>query len=57
MAIVSGTTVPEAAYVMKALGVKHALNLDGGGSSAMYINGGYVVGPGRSLPNVVLLIK
>lgn len=57
LAIVSGATVPEAAYVMKALGVKHALNLDGGGSSAMYINGGYVVGPGRSLPNVVLLIK
>lgn len=57
LAIISGATVPEAAYVMKALGVKHALNLDGGGSSAMYINGGYVVGPGRSLPNAIVLVR
>jgi exopolysaccharide biosynthesis protein len=57
LVIVSNATVEEAAYVMRALGAKHALNLDGGGSSAMYINGGYVVGPGRNLPTAVLLIR
>ena len=57
LAIISSATVEEAAYAMKALGAKHALNLDGGGSSAMYINDRYVVGPGRSLPNAVVLTK
>lgn len=57
LALVTNATVPDAAEVMKALGVKHALNLDGGGSSAMYINGGYVVGPGRSLPNAVVIVR
>ncbi|KKS33957.1 hypothetical protein A2380_00700 [candidate division WWE3 bacterium RIFOXYB1_FULL_43_24] len=57
LVIVSGATVKDAAYVIRALGAKHALNLDGGGSSAMYINGKYVVGPGRSLPNAIILTK
>ncbi len=57
MAIVTSATVEEAAYVMKALGARHALNLDGGGSSAMYIDGRYVVGPGRSLPNAIVLTR
>lgn len=55
--IVYGATVPEAAYAVRALGAKDALNIDGGGSSAMYINGGYVVGPGRSLPNAIVLTR
>jgi len=37
--------------------VRDALNLDGGGTSAMYAGGAYKVGPGRLLPNAVLLIK
>ncbi len=57
LAIVSNATVPEAAYAIRELGAKHALNLDGGGSSALYINGSYVVGPGRQLPNAVVLIR
>ncbi len=57
LSIVSGATVPEAAYAMKALGAEDALNLDGGGSSALYINGAYVVGPGRQLPNAIVLTK
>lgn len=52
--IVRGATVPDVAYVMKALGVQNGLNLDGGGSSAMYYNG-YIVGPGRALPNAIVL--
>lgn len=31
----------DASYVMKALDAKDALNLDGGGSSALYLNGSY----------------
>ncbi len=57
LAIISNATVVDAAYVMKSLGAQDALNLDGGGSSAMYINGSYVVGPGRSLPNAIILKK
>jgi exopolysaccharide biosynthesis protein len=57
LALITGATVKEAAYVMQSLGALDALNLDGGGSSAMYINGGYVVGPGRSLPNAIVLTK
>ena len=57
LAIVTGATVTDAAYAAQALGMQNALNLDGGGSSAMYINGGYVVGPGRSLPNAVVLVR
>lgn len=57
LAIVTNATVMDAAYAMKALGAKDALNLDGGGSSALYLNGSYIVGPGRSLPNAVVLVK
>jgi len=57
LAIISNATVVDAAYVMKALGAKDALNLDGGGSSALYLNGSYLVGPGRSLPNAIVLVK
>src|SRR3989344_5646666 len=57
LAIVTVATVTDAAYVSQALGMQNALNLDGGGSSAMYINGGYAVGPGRSLPNAVVLVR
>jgi exopolysaccharide biosynthesis protein len=57
LAIIYNATVIDAAYAMRALGAKHALNLDGGGSTAMYVGGGYVAGPGRALPNAVLLIK
>jgi exopolysaccharide biosynthesis protein len=57
LVIVNGATTRDAAYVVRALGAKNALNLDGGGSSAMYVNGKYVVGPGRSLPNAIVLVK
>lgn len=49
-------TVPDMAAIMKALGVDNAINLDGGGSVAMYY-GGYKVGPGRLLPNAIILAR
>ena len=47
-------TVPEFANILVTLGVTHALNLDGGGSTALYHKGSYKAGPGRSLPNTLI---
>jgi hypothetical protein len=41
----AGVTLPEAARVMRALGARDALNLDGGGSSAMVVLGELVSRP------------
>ena len=57
LAIVTNATVSDAAYVMQALGARDALNLDGGGTAAMWIGGSYKVGPGRLLPNAIVLTK
>lgn len=54
--VVHNVTVAEAAIVLKALGVENALNLDSGGSTALW-SGGYKVGPGRNIPNVLLFVR
>lgn len=54
--VVHGATVAESARVLKAMGMENALNLDDGGSTALY-SGGYKVGPGRDLPNVILFVR
>ena len=36
-----GATVGDMAHILKALGAEYAMNLDGGGSSALYFNGSY----------------
>lgn len=41
------------AYVFKALGADSAMNLDEGGSVAMWY-GGYKAGPGRNIPNAII---
>lgn len=56
LAIVSSASVLDAAYAMQALGATQVLNLDGGGSQAMYIGGAYKAGPGRLLPNAIVLV-
>lgn len=43
----------EFAHLFKNIGATYAINLDGGGSSALFY-GGYKVGPGRALPNAVV---
>lgn len=45
------------AEVLKVLGLQNAMNLDGGGSSALWVDGGYKVGPGRSLPTAIILVR
>lgn len=47
----------DTAEVLKTLGLQNAMNLDGGGSSALWIDGSYKVGPGRSLPTAVVLVR
>jgi uncharacterized protein YigE (DUF2233 family) len=57
LVLASGVTVTESAYVVQALGETDAMNLDGGGSSAMFAEGEYKVGPSRLLPNAVILAR
>lgn len=54
--VTHNATVAENAYVLKALGLENALNLDSGGSTALW-SGGYKVGPGRNIPNAVLFVR
>ncbi len=54
--IVYGATMGESAKVLHALGMTEALNLDEGGSTALWF-GGYKAGPGRNIPNAVLFVK
>jgi len=52
---VLSATVPETTDVLKTMGVDYALLLDGGGSAAMIYDGSYKTGPGRNIPNAVLV--
>ncbi|KKR11130.1 MAG: hypothetical protein UT39_C0011G0002 [Candidatus Woesebacteria bacterium GW2011_GWA1_39_21] len=54
--IVFSATVAESAIVMKALGFENAMNLDDGGSTALWY-GGYKAGPGRNIPNAILFLR
>jgi len=54
LVIAKGATVPDLAAVMVALGATNAMNLDGGGSSALLYGGTYKVGPWRALPNAIV---
>lgn len=53
---VLSATIPDSATVMMSLGLENALNLDGGGSSALWYYG-YKVGPGRLLPNAIIFAR
>lgn len=54
--VVHNVTVAEMAHALKTLGLKDALNLDSGGSTALW-SGGYKVGPGRDIPNAILFVR
>jgi len=49
-------SVSDMAHVMKSLGMENALNLDSGGSAALWY-GGYKVGPGRNLATSILFVR
>lgn len=54
LVIAHSASVIDMAYIMDGLGADWALNLDGGGSTALYAEGGYMYGPGRTLPNAII---
>lgn len=57
VAIVQSATIMDLGSVMQSLGADNALNLDGGGSAALWYNGAYRRGPGRSVPNAVVFVE
>ncbi len=54
--VVASATVTDSAAVADAMGLEYAINLDGGGSTALYNDGSYIVGPGRGLPNAIVVV-
>lgn len=56
LVVANGVNVSDLGAIFKALGATSALNLDGGGSSALWFNG-YKFGPGRNIPNAVIFAR
>ncbi len=52
--IAHNATVIDLAAIMESMSMEQGLNLDGGGSSALYYSGEYKVGPGRDIPNAII---
>ncbi len=55
--VVRGVTVTQSALVLQAMGMENALNLDSGGSTALWAGDGYKAGPGRNIPNAILFVN
>lgn len=55
--VVYNANVAEVAQVLKVMGLEYALNLDSGGSTALWSGGRYLVGPGRNLPFGILFVR
>ncbi len=54
---ITGMNGLELQKLMRGLRAKDALNLDGGGSTALWANGGYVYSTSRSVANIVYVKK
>lgn len=54
--VVYNASASEMALVLQTMGIANALNLDSGGSVALWY-GGYKAGPGRNIPNAILFVK
>lgn len=54
--VIYNVTMEEAAKVLKTLGLDNAMNLDEGGSTALWFNG-YKAGPGRDIPNAIIFVS
>lgn len=55
--IVYNANMYDSAAVMSSLKVDNALNLDEGGSTALWYGGNYLAGPGRNIPDAVLFVN
>lgn len=51
----SGATIPQLAEMMRQAGASDAMNLDGGASSGLYVQGKYITRPGREISNALLI--
>lgn len=54
--VVHNASAAEVAQVLQTMGIQNALNLDSGGSTALW-SGGYKVGPGRNIPNAIIFVR
>ena len=54
---VYSASLQDTAEVLVTLGIQNALNLDGGGSTALWYEGSYKAGPGRGLPTAIVLTR
>jgi len=54
LVVARSASVIDMGYIMEGLGADWAINLDGGGSTALYADGEYIYGPGRELPNAIM---
>ncbi len=54
LVVAQKATVPDLAEIMITLGARDAVNLDGGGSTALMYGGQYVLGPGRNVVNAIV---
>lgn len=52
--VAQNATVPDLAKLFSKIGAQYALNLDGGGSTALWYDGEYIMGPGRDLPTAMI---
>ncbi len=57
IAVAQNVNMQQFAYVFKSLGADGALNLDTGGSTALFYNGSYLAGPGRNIPNAIIFAR
>lgn len=53
---VENATMTDSSHVMQTMGMDNAMNLDEGGSTALWY-GGYKLGPGRDLANSILFVR
>ncbi|MTI67312.1 MAG: tetratricopeptide repeat protein [Firmicutes bacterium] len=54
---VGSVTMKELAKITKNMGLKDAMNLDGGASSGLFYKGSYLTKPGRKISNALVVTK
>jgi len=57
MGTVASANINELAEIAKKLGLKDAMNLDGGASSGLYYNGEYITRTGRQISNALVVSR
>ncbi len=55
--VINAATVVDAAAVVETFGVDYAINLDGGSSTGLWRYGQYLKGPGRTVPNAIVIAR